>query len=360
MHETLGDALAELLARLLGGLKALDAAARLLDPQRVASLGSHLVTSASELTRALERIEPMEWPDERRRDGETLLEAARVTRSSMLAFVERSGDARALFELYRALRARHRAYELLFPLRSELRPLSNFFSTARDDSDDDADSDAELSRLFASAADERGLGHVENEARQRGGFSLYNPYPAEHSGPLPLVVALHGGSGHGRDALWWWVAAARTKGAVVVAPTSLDRTWSLMSPKIDGANLLTIVETMRRRLPIDPDRILLTGMSDGGTFSYLVGLQEGSPFTHLAPISGVLPPLEQAQREAARDRRIRLIHGALDWMFPIDTARAAADELHSLGANVQFIEIEDLSHTYPTEQNVPLLDWLRA
>ncbi|MEM1245878.1 MAG: phospholipase [Acidobacteriota bacterium] len=350
MNETLGDALAELLARLLGGLQALDTASRHLDPQRVATIGTHLAAGAGELARALERIEPLEWPTERRDDGLTMLQAARATQRAMLTFAERSGDPRALFELYRALRSRHRAHELLFPLRTELRPLSDFFSASKDD--------AEQQQLFSAAAEERGIGHVENESQQRGGFSIFNPFPRDHRGPHPLVVALHGGSGHGRDALWWWVAAARTKGAVVVAPTSLDRTWSLMSPATDGANLLTIVEATRRRLPIDAERILLTGMSDGGTFSYLLGLQEASPFTHLAPISGVLPPLTPQQQKNARGRRIRLVHGALDWMFPVDTARTAAAELTALGADLEYCEVDDLSHTYPTEQNPELLDWL--
>ena len=35
---------------------------------------------------------------------------------------------------------------------------------------------------------------------------------------VPLVVALHGGSGHGRNFLWSWLVAARSKNAILVAP----------------------------------------------------------------------------------------------------------------------------------------------
>ncbi|MFV2090833.1 MAG: hypothetical protein ACC642_09255, partial [Pseudomonadales bacterium] len=57
---------------------------------------------------------------------------------------------------------------------------------------------------------------------------------------------------------------------------------------------------------------------------------------------------------------VYLTHGALDWMFPIDVARMARDALLAVGAEVTYREIEDLSHTYPREENDRILDWLFA
>jgi phospholipase/carboxylesterase len=59
----------------------------------------------------------------------------------------------------------------------------------------------------------------------------------------------------------------------------------------------------------------------------------------------------------AAGRRIYIAHGALDWMFPVDLARAAAETLRDAGALVTFREIEDLSHTYPREENARILEW---
>ena len=56
--------------------------------------------------------------------------------------------------------------------------------------------------------------------------------------------------------------------------------------------------------------------------------------------------------------RIYLVHGALDWMFPVDIARMARDELEMAGADLTYREIEDLSHTYPREENARILEWL--
>jgi phospholipase/carboxylesterase len=110
---------------------------------------------------------------------------------------------------------------------------------------------------------------------------------------------------------------------------------------------------------IDPARLLLTGMSDGGTFTYVSGLQSASPFTHLAPISASFHPLLLEMMDAGRikDLPIYLTHGALDWMFPIDVARSARQALSAAGADLRYREIEDLSHTYPSDENQHILDW---
>ncbi|MGH7416823.1 MAG: alpha/beta hydrolase, partial [Candidatus Rokuibacteriota bacterium] len=106
--------------------------------------------------------------------------------------------------------------------------------------------------------------------------------------------------------------------------------------------------------------VLLTGMSDGATYALLGGLREDTPFTHLAPACGVLHPLLLARGgiRGARGRPIYLIHGALDWMFPVQTARMGREALEGAGAHVVYREIEDLSHTYPRDENPRILDWL--
>ena len=111
---------------------------------------------------------------------------------------------------------------------------------------------------------------------------------------------------------------------------------------------------------IDTSKVLLTGMSDGGTFSYVSGLQSSSPFTHLAPSSASFHPMlvEVADADRLSDLPIYLMHGALDWMFPIDVARSARDALSTAGAKVEYREIDDLSHTYPVEENPRIMDWL--
>ena len=155
---------------------------------------------------------------------------------------------------------------------------------------------------------------------------------------------------------------ARSLGAILIAPTATGPTWALMGDDADTPNLLRILDQVQGRWNIDSRRLLLTGMSDGGTFCYVTGLDGASPFTHLAPVSATFHPLmaEMADAERLRGLPIFLVHGRLDWMFPVQVARQTGDALAAAGANVTYRELDDLSHCYPREMNAPILHWLAA
>jgi phospholipase/carboxylesterase len=173
-------------------------------------------------------------------------------------------------------------------------------------------------------------------------------------------MALHGGSGNGRGFLWSWLRDARSFGAILVAPTATGNTWALMGDDVDTPNLVRILDSVRSRWNIDSKRLLLTGMSDGGTFSYVSGLEGTSPFTHLAPVSATFHPLmaEMADAERLRGLPVHIVHGRLDWMFPVQVARQTQQLLSAAGADVTYREIDDLSHCYPREINPAILNWM--
>ncbi len=256
---------------------------------------------------------------------------------------------------FRALRQLPLAQEALYPLAAKFPPVSSFFLNP------DCCEDSELlARLAVPASENTGIIHDHNEPRSRGGFSLYVPEYYTPDRAWPLVMALHGGSGNGRGFLWRWLRDARSLGAILVAPTAVASTWALMGEDADTANLARILDSVRGRFNIDPQKLLLTGMSDGGTFSYVTGLERASPFTHLAPVAATFHPLmaEMADAERLRGLPIHIVHGALDWMFPVQTARQTRDVLTAAGADVTYREIDNLSHCYPNEMNAPILKWL--
>ncbi|HEX7760263.1 MAG TPA: hypothetical protein VF459_12220, partial [Caulobacteraceae bacterium] len=249
-----------------------------------------------------------------------------------------------------------RAQEALYPLAADLPPVSRFFLNPG------ARADAALRERLAKAQprEDAGVFHVGNEPGSRGGYSLYVPEHGPPDQPRPLVMALHGGSGNGRGFLWSWLRDARGAGAILVTPTSTGPTWALSGPDTDSPNLARIVDEVRARWPVDPSRLLLTGMSDGGTFSYVSGLEDASPFTHLAPIAAAFHPMlaQMADPDRLQGLPIHITHGALDWMFDVALARGARAALTAAGARVTYRELDDLSHTYPREMNPVMLDWL--
>lgn len=265
------------------------------------------------------------------------------------------GDMRAVF---RTLRHVPRAQEALYPLASVIPAVNSFFldPSLRDDADRVA------RRAQSARPGETGVIHANNDFGTRGGFSVYVPETYTPDRAWPLVMALHGGSGHGRVFLWNWLRDARSFDAIVVAPTAIGNTWALMGDDVDTPNLAHILDQARDRWSIDPARLLLTGMSDGGTFCYVSGLEAESPFTHLGPVSAAFHPMlvSMADAERMRGLPIYLAHGALDWMFPVEVARHAQRTLAAAGVDITYREIDDLSHCYPREINAPMLDWLKS
>jgi phospholipase/carboxylesterase len=146
----------------------------------------------------------------------------------------------------------------------------------------------------------------------------------------------------------------------VVSPTSVGRTWAIQGPDPDTPNLTRMLDLVKRQWNVDETRLLLGGMSDGGTFSYVSGLEPTSPFTHLAPAAAAFHPMMAAYADRGRltGLPIHIAHGVLDWMFPVDMAREAQAALSAAGAAVTYREIDDLPHSYPREINREILAWL--
>jgi phospholipase/carboxylesterase len=330
-------------------------------PPAAVRLADVLAPQIDALAAPLSALESEPWPDDIAFMRERLVDVTRQTLDVIGSFTAGARASHHPLDLYRALRRFARVQESLYPLAPAFDPVSRWFLDPAHRNDD-----ALVERLregtLREDADARRVGvlHAENNRDTRGGFSLYVPETWDGAATLPLVVALHGGHGHGRDFLWSWLREARARAALVLAPTSVQRTWSLMGPDVDAPRLAQRVESVAARYPVDRAHILLTGMSDGATYALMQGARAGSPFTHLAPACGVLHPmlLEGAALHALRDRPIYLVHGALDWMFPVETTRLARDVLTTAGAQLVYREIEDLSHTYPRDENPKILEWL--
>jgi phospholipase/carboxylesterase len=349
------DDIVAVLPPLLQSLEALAFIARHLNPPDFGAV----MEVAGTPDQALHAVRPRlaGWPGEFAEiqgSLEAASDAALAAFTGLRAVQHGNGD---LIAVFRALRHASQAQEALYPLAAKLPPVSSFFvdPSLREDAD-------LLARLAVPAGENTGIIHDHNEPGSRGGFSLYVPDYYTPDRTWPLVMALHGGSGNGRGFLWSWLRDARSFGAILVAPTATGSTWALMGEDTDTPNLARILDLVRSRCNVDPTKLLLTGMSDGGTFCYVTGLESTSPFTHLAPVAATFHPLmaEMADAERLRGLPIHIVHGKLDWMFPVQVARQTQAALSAAGADVTYRELDDLSHCYPREMNPTILQWLRG
>ncbi len=352
------DAVGIVGAPLLQLLADFEAVARHLHPPAIAALRERLTPDVEALAVAVDAFAALSVPEGFEGLAACLRDASDAALDAGRSFTDTGAPHDAIGRVLGAMRRHAEAQALLFPLADVLPPVHRFF--LEPPVRETLPLPAPVERANAAPDDGSGVGlfRAANGSDERGGFSLFVPPPVG-TAPRPLVVALHGGSGHGAEFIWTWLREARSRGFLLLAPTSLRTTWSLSAEDEDGPNLLRQLEWVTRRWSIDPDRLLLTGLSDGATYTLLHGLGDGTPWSALAPVSGVFHPFNfvNGNVERARGRRIHLVHGALDWMFPVATAREAATVLEEAGADLVYREIDDLSHAYPREENAHILDW---
>lgn len=355
MNETEADAIVQLLQPLLKAYEVLAFVGRHMHPPTFEQVLSKIGTPDEELKAA--------------RDGAAvglstlgdlreLLNAASECALKAFETLRSGGDIR---QMYGGFRYVPRGLEALYPLAGILPPVGKFFlhPSVRED-------DALLRALAQPTSDKVGVMQfgVEDPSGdgERGGFWLYVPENYTPDREWPLVMALHGGSGSGRQFLWSWLRDARSFGAILVAPTAVGNTWAISGEDQDTPNLKRILEFVQSEWNVHPKQMLMTGMSDGGTFTYVSGLDEVSPFTHLAPVSAAFHPMlaPMVAPERIDGLPIHIVHGALDWMFPAAMAQEAQATLSAAGAKVVYRELADLSHTYPREMNAEILRWLTS
>ena len=355
--EQLIDALAAALPPLLTALDGLAYISRHMHPPHLPELVARMGKGDTGVREGIMALQSAPWPEHMAQVKSRIETSADLVCKAYESLRNLGRTPNGLMEAYYALRHAAQAQEVLYPLTALLPLVGRFFLNIRGRADVDL-----LERLEKGAGNPNtGVMHSKSaRGDTRGGFSLYVPESYDAESKHPLIFALHGGSGNGREFLWSWLRTARTNGAILISPSSRGATWALQGPDIDTPNLVSMLNYVRGRWNVDDTRILMTGMSDGGTFTYISGMQADQPFTHLAPVAASFHPmlLEFFPAERIRGLPVRITHGALDWMFTAKSARDTADALALMGANAIYREIADLSHTYPShEEHAQIFDW---
>jgi phospholipase/carboxylesterase len=336
-------------SRLIESLELFEKTQRQLDPGIIPHLRNTMLPFTANLEAGRKNFQPKPPPG-LESFMDKIINATDTTIEAFHLFIEPADLQRSLTNVKKAGRKICRTQEILFPLRRLLPSVNRFFLEApvREHADD---FDPELPHGVAV-----GLSHIgmEENPYARSSFSLYVPESYDGSQSWPLVVALHGGFGHGRDFLWTWFREARSRKFLLLAPSSRGTTWSILGEDVDHHTITKMLEYVMTRWSFDPKRTLLTGLSDGATYALANALDETTPFTAFAPVSGVLPPFDLRH---VKQRRIYWVHGALDWMFPVHHAMKGYTTLKQADADVTLQVIQDLSHTYPREQNDRILTW---
>ena len=181
---------------------------------------------------------------------------------------------------------------------------------------------------------------------------------APASGPMPLLVFLHGATQSGAGMLRRIGPAADKAGVAVLAPDSRGTTWDAIRDGfgVDVSYLNRALEHVFHRLAVDPNRVAIGGFSDGASYALSLGLANGDLFPRVAAFS----PGFVISAEPHGRARFFVSHGTADQILPIDQcSRVIVPRLTSLGYPVTYREFEG-RHEMPPAIAEEGLQWLAA
>ena len=160
-------------------------------------------------------------------------------------------------------------------------------------------------------------------------YEVQVPASYDNTVAVPLVLDLHGYTSDKDDQqnISGWAELAETEGFVVVRPNGFGglRSWNsgdyccgqAQSQNLDDVGLMrAIVDEVTAQLCIDPKRIHVSGLSNGGAMSHRLACEAADVFASAAPVSYPLGfnPFDKCQ--PSRPIAVMHSHGTSDFIVP--------------------------------------------
>jgi predicted peptidase len=198
-------------------------------------------------------------------------------------------------------------------------------------------------------------------------YSLFVPKSVAAEQKLPLVLCLHGAGGNTEAARVLASAERQAKHpCIVVAPGCDSRTarWVPMTFRPDERpNVMTelagMLDAITRELPVDPERVYVTGQSMGGVGTWGLIAAEPQRFAAAAPVCGIWQP-----EDAPKMARVPIwaFHGEKDPTVPVEGSRRMVAALKAANASPRYTEYPGVGHNswsaaYATDE---LWEWMFA
>ncbi|TET37524.1 MAG: hypothetical protein E3J72_05670 [Planctomycetota bacterium] len=176
-------------------------------------------------------------------------------------------------------------------------------------------------------------------------YTLYIPANYNPANAGSLMIALHGAGGSGHNFARAWQTVADNVNLVVAAPTmtAAGRWWS------GGNDIVGLVQRdVLLSVAVDPNRVFLTGFSNGGHGAWFTGLHEPWRFAGVIPMAGT-PTTELQITDNnflinANSTPFYVWHGEKDSVIPVARTRAAVKEMKKRGYPVHYEEVPGRGH----------------
>jgi len=207
---------------------------------------------------------------------------------------------------------------------------------------------------------------------ERGGlrlrYLLHLPpgYWTEPGRRWPLVLFLHGRGERGTD-----INLVRKYGIAKLMDEEPTADYIAISPQCPLTHewpglvdtLARLLDQATTHLPVDPDRVYLTGLSMGARGGWLLAVTEPERFAALVMICGRIPTPDFLERVGTlKEKPIWVFHGAKDPVVPVENSEQIVATLQAAGGHPRLTIYPEADHDAwtATYANHELYSWLFA
>lgn len=153
-------------------------------------------------------------------------------------------------------------------------------------------------------------------------YTLYVPHSYDSAQPMPLVIALHGRtqSMTSMANMTDWNGLAEREQAIIVYPEGIDLQWNYYynvpgfdyDPHDDFAFFTALIADLSHDLPIDQNRIYMTGFSNGGFMVNRLACEMPDQFAAFASVGGSASGEIATLCAPEGDVNMLIMHGTAD------------------------------------------------
>jgi phospholipase/carboxylesterase len=198
------------------------------------------------------------------------------------------------------------------------------------------------------------------------------------AGPHPTILTLHGRGANAFDLLGLAPYICNGKFLMIcpqgpletpIGPGAVGYAWYPMS--MDGPPDVGAILSSRKKLqifldeclaryPIDANKLVVLGFSQGGVMAYSLALSNPERFAGLAVLSSWLPKeliSELAIKETVQSLPTLVQHGSQDQMIAVQRAQDSLEQLRALRVPITYREY-DMGHEITPRGLTDLSAWL--
>jgi pimeloyl-ACP methyl ester carboxylesterase len=204
-------------------------------------------------------------------------------------------------------------------------------------------------------------------------YGLYMPRNFDPARKYPLVVSLHGEWSNHRLNLRRVFGLGNRSGesdldATRYFPPLPEVDYFVASPLARGTlgyqgipekDVYDVLADVKRRFPIDEDRVYLTGLSMGGGGAVWLGLTRPDIWAAIAPVCPAVPPGAVEFASNALNVPIHVFQGAADPLVKPEGTRDLVSALRQLDTKVEYTEYPNVQHNswVKAYANAQIFDW---